>query len=123
MFTVTVGTNARTHGICCLAIGDNTLARGAYQVSIGEKITIPNELTKSSAVATLTEIKELKLTFNAMVEQKFAPPNFGVEAAKALDLLASTLEKHFGKNLEGLVEDLKKEVVEEKSAGEENAKQ
>lgn len=111
MFTIAVGTNARTHGICCIAVGDDTFARGAYQVSIGEKVTIPNDLSKSQAVISMQEIKELKLTFQAMVDQKVAPRDFGTESARAIDLLMATLEKHFGKGLEGLVEDIKNETV------------
>jgi hypothetical protein len=126
MFTVAVGTNAYVHGICCLAVGDNTVARGAYQVSIGEKVTIPDNLSKASAIATFNEVKELKLTFQAMVRQKVAPPEFGVESTKALDVLVGTLEKHFGKGLNELIEDVKNEtlekqpketVVDEKGAG------
>lgn len=109
MFTISVGTNARVHGICCIAVGDNTFARGAYQISIGEKITIPNDLTKAMAIATLHEIKELKLTFQAMCDQRVAPAEFGPNSAKAIDFLAAAIEKHFGKNLEELIEDVKKE--------------
>lgn len=119
MFTISVGTNARTHGICCIAIGDDAFARGAYQVVVKDKLTIPNNLTKATAVATMQELKEMKLTYQAMVEQKVAPADFGPASAKAIDLFTAALEKHFGKDLNGLLEDIKKETTSSSSATQE----
>lgn len=112
MFSISVGTEARAHGFCCIAVGDNTSARGAFQVSVGDKVTIPNDTTKATAVATLVEIEQMRLTYKAMCDTKFAPAEFEAASSKAIDHLKNVLEKHFGKNLEGLVEDIKKEALE-----------
>ncbi len=103
---ITVGTNARVHGICCIAIGDNSLARGAYQVVVTSPITIPSDITKEQAVATITEIREMKLTYAAMVEQKVAPAAFRDKSAVAIDKLVNVLEQHFDKPFDSLVKDV-----------------
>lgn len=114
MFSISVGTNANAHGFCCIAVGDDTAARGAFQVSIGEKVTIPNETSKATAVATLHEIERMRVTYKSMCEQKFAPPEFASASSKAIDFLRDVLEKHFGKNYDQLIEELKNDSLEKK---------
>jgi hypothetical protein len=109
MLNVTVGNNARTHGVCCIAIGDDTTARGAYQVSVGERVSLPNDMTAAFAVATIQEVRELKLTFQAMVDQRVAPATFGTESTRALDILVSAFEKHLGKSFDELLVEVKKQ--------------
>lgn len=114
MLCISMGIDARTHGICCIAVGDGAVARGAYSVVVLDKVTLPNDLPKDKAVASMLELREMKLTFRAMVDQKVAPPRFADESSAAIDKVWDLLEQHFDKKFDDLLEEVKRESNEKK---------
>lgn len=112
MFNISLGVDAEAYGIGCISIGDGVVTRGLFQVEISDKVTLPNDLTKASAVATLRELDKLELLYASFVEQKFAPEEFESKYKKAVTVFKDLIEKHFGKGLQGLLNDISSEALE-----------
>lgn len=86
MLNVALGTGASASGFCCLSIGDGAVTRGAYQVVVTQKLTFPDATTIEVLDALNNALADLSLTHQALVEQKFAPPEFGVRSKGAIDI-------------------------------------
>ena len=88
-----VGTNTKATGICCIAVGDNLIVRGSHQVRIGEKVTLPADITKDQADILIPQLQELILVYNAMDDQGQTPLNFGSRAERAINIAIETLKR------------------------------
>jgi hypothetical protein len=109
ILSVAAGNNARCHGVCCVAIGDNIIARGAYQVVQSDVLSLPELKPDIKSLNVWAEIKELKLTYTAMQEQKVAPGGFAERACEAINRLANEIEKRVGMSFEKLIEHVNNE--------------
>lgn len=120
---VRAGLNAVSSGMCCVAVGDDTLARGAFQVSLGSKLTLPDtdeptEKKIENYTNTLASVKEIAAIFTAMGQQGHAPKEFVEKANVALYVLIDTLGKRVEalKTLMGSTEITANALVPPKSA-------
>lgn len=86
MLNIQIGNSSRAAGICCVSVGDGAISRGAYQVEIRSKITFPAEATVESFDSLITALQDVNLTYQALVEQKFAPEEFGVRSKAAIEI-------------------------------------
>jgi hypothetical protein len=89
---ISVGNNAIARGICCIAIGDNVTARGAFQVVIGKEVSLPSDIATDKLDELIENINDMKLTFEAMVNQRQAPKDFAKQSAAAIDMLVGKLK-------------------------------
>ena len=105
---IQIGSGAVAKGICCVAIGDNTVARGAFQVNFNKTINIPN-VEKRVIVDILDSVKDMNLTFSVMAEQKHAPSDFALKADEAISYFVTSVENYFKKTHA----ELRKEVDDE----------
>jgi hypothetical protein len=80
---ISIGTGAYAAGLCCLAIGDNTKAIGAFQVQTCEPVTFPpvSAAKKEEVIASLQKLSDVYL---AMGQQGHAPLKFVDEARYAI---------------------------------------
>ena len=98
--TLRAGQNAYASGFCCVAIGDDTSARGAFQVSLGTKLTLPDDPsldTPEKKIEGFTTgantVREFIAIYSAMGEQGHASAEFVEKANSALNILLDTLNK------------------------------
>ncbi len=96
LLSIAIGANARASGICNVAIGDYCVAQGAYRVVTSDKISLPDNLSVSSALQSINEMRELKNTFVSMGAEKVAPATFADEAGTAIDKAIEVIYKHLG---------------------------
>jgi len=94
-YNISIGNNARAAGLCCIAVGDDTLARGAYQIVVNhEKLTLPDTISVEDYERNLMLLEDNILTFNAMAQQGFAPVDFATRAEKLLTEVIKTIKTH-----------------------------
>jgi hypothetical protein len=96
--TIQIGKNAVAKGLCCIAFGDDIVARGAFEVEVGPSVTLPVQTLDPDAIAkSIAEVEDLRLTYAAMAKNKRSPPDFGEKAERActliLKMFRSELEK------------------------------
>ena len=94
MLSVQLGNGARSSGICCLAIGDGALARGAFQVEVRSTLSFPSDLTVEGIDHLTSQLQDMVLTYQALEEQKFAPEGFGVRSKAAIDIAVDLFARH-----------------------------
>ena len=97
---IQLGNGALARGICCIAFGDGTVARGAYQVEISSKLTFPDNVTVEDVDVLVTALQDLALTYQALVDQEFAPKDFGIRSKAALEIAYDTCARHRAKLVE-----------------------
>ena len=76
-----------------MAVGDDLVARGAYQVFIGKTVTLPDSLTNDQIYQYLQALNESNLIYQALVEQKVAPADFAEKASKAIFVACEALKR------------------------------
>ena len=91
MLNVAIGNGALANGFCCVSVGDGSITRGAFQVRMTEKLSIPSEITVQNLDNTVAALQDLCLTYQAMVEQNHAPAEFAVRAKAAIDVAVDAL--------------------------------
>jgi hypothetical protein len=84
------GTNAFVNGYCCVAIGDNTRATGAFQVALSRIVTIPAYFTNGNAAASVDNLREQKSYY-----QRLDNISFIDKATEAIDFVINLLTKKF----------------------------
>lgn len=93
MLNVAIGNGALANGFCCVSVGDGSITRGAFQVRMTEKLSIPSEVTVQNLDNTVAALQDLCLTYQAMVEQNHAPAEFAVRAKAAIDVAVDALNR------------------------------
>lgn len=93
MLNVAIGNGALANGFCCVSVGDGSITRGAFQVRMTEKLSIPSEITVQNLDNTVAALQDLCLTYQAMVEQNHAPAEFAVRAKAAIDVAVDALNR------------------------------
>lgn len=83
---IQLGNGAVATGFCCISVGDSAVSRGAFQVSITSKLTFPDSVSADALEVLIGQLKDNVLTYQAMVEQKFAPREFFTRAKAAVDI-------------------------------------
>ena len=96
MACIALGKNAKSAGFACISVGDDVVTRGAFQVKLGTQLTLP-EMTVEQIEKTINSLTDLCLTYQALSEQNFAPPNFGEEATRAVQTIIDVLEERMPK--------------------------
>jgi hypothetical protein len=86
MLNIQIGNGSRAAGFCCVSVGDGALTRGAYKVEIRSAISFPADATVESFDTLVNALQDVNLTYQALVEQKFAPAEFGVRSKAAIDI-------------------------------------
>ena len=86
MLNVTLGNGSSSSGICCVSIGDGASTRGAFQVNVTPNLSFPTESTVEQFDQLIAALKDVCLTYQALVDQKFAPATFAVRAKAAIDI-------------------------------------
>jgi hypothetical protein len=92
---IAIGANSKADGLFCIAIGDDAIARGAFQVVITDNLSLPKKMKASDVNKLVDRLKDFRLTIFAIVEQKFAPKEFGPKASSALAKLISIIETNY----------------------------
>jgi hypothetical protein len=101
MFSITVGRESQAHGLCCISIGDNSVTRGAFQVNVTDKLSLPEGLTAEKLDIVVQEVENLRETYKAFVAQGFplATPEFLEKANAAIEVLLGAIDV-YKKNIE-----------------------
>lgn len=86
MLNIQIGNGSRAAGFCCVSVGDGALTRGAYKVEIRSAITFSPDVTVESLDNLVEALKDVNLTYQALVEQKVAPAEFGVRSKAAIEI-------------------------------------
>lgn len=89
---IACGDKAVSSGFACISIGDGVVTRGAFQIKVGDKLTLPDIDVKQLEQIILS-LKDTGLSYQAMTEQKYAPPDFGQKATEALNIVVGILEQ------------------------------
>lgn len=89
---IACGDKAISSGFACISIGDGVVTRGAFQIKIGDRLTLP-DIDAEQLKQIIFNLKDTSLSYQAMTEQKYAPPDFGQKATEALDIVVGILEK------------------------------
>lgn len=89
---IAVGKDAKAAGFACISIGDDVVTRGAFQIKVGEKITLPS-IEVDNLQAIILNLQDSCLTFKAMSEQNYGPPDFGEKAAAAIQVVIDIFQK------------------------------
>ena len=116
---IALGQGSKAAGFACISVGDGVVTRGAFQVKLGSQLTLPN-LTTEEIEKTIASLTDLCLTYQALSEQNFAPPEFGENATRAIQTIIDVLEERMPKvsvvaDAPAMVEDKgKEEEVSEK---------
>jgi len=110
MSTVAIGSKAKALGICCVAIGDDVVARGAFQVITGTHLTLPDlfgvcecnagnkcECEAKHIISIISILKDNILTYYALVDQGFAPKKFASDAENAINIVLHILDERLRK--------------------------
>lgn len=91
MACIEIGVGSKARGIGCVAVGDYTEARGAFQVNIGESITIP-VISPDKIKILIDQLTDSILTYNELSKTKYAPELFGRKAEAAIRIVIDILE-------------------------------
>lgn len=91
MACIEIGVGSKARGICCIAVGDNTHSRGAFQVNVGEMVTIP-AIPLERTILFIEELKDAILTYHELSKTKYAPDLFGKKAEAALQIVIEILQ-------------------------------
>ena len=118
---IALGQGSKAAGFACISVGDDVVTRGAFQVKLGSQLTLPN-LTTEEIEKTIASLTDLCLTYQALSEQNFSPPEFGENATRAIQTIIDVLEERIPKvsvvadtSVPAVVEDKgKEEEVSEK---------
>lgn len=89
---IACGDKAISSGFACVSIGDGVVTRGAFQIKVGDKLTLP-DIDVEQLKQIISSLKDTGLTYQAMTEQKYAPPDFGQKATEALNIVIGILEQ------------------------------
>ena len=89
---IAIGSNAVARGMCCVAVGDDTSAIGAFQVSVGPKITISLSTTSEELQVAISNLQSHIEIFTKMGEQKHAPEAFVKSAVLAIQNIIKVLQ-------------------------------
>lgn len=94
MLNIQIGNGARGSGFCCVSIGDGASTRGAYQVEVRSTLTFPENTTVQELDQCMAALQDINLTYKALVDQKFAPEDFGVRANAAIEIAMDYCRRH-----------------------------
>jgi hypothetical protein len=97
---IEIGEKAKAKGICCIAIGDNTSAYGAFQVDVGKTVTLPAGISNEQYEKVKSDLDNLVLVYKAMNEQKHAPVEFFAKAECAISTLKTLLDQEMARTKE-----------------------
>jgi len=93
MLNISLGNEAVASGFCCVSVGNKAVTRGAFQVRMTETLNIPDTATEKDLNSTILALKDICLTYQAMVEQGHAPEDFGVRSKAAIDVAVDALQR------------------------------
>lgn len=93
MLNISLGNGSSASGFCCVSVGDGAATRGAFQVKMTETLSVPTDATVQNLDDTIAALKDLCLTYQAMVSQNHAPAEFGVRSKAAIDVAVDALER------------------------------
>lgn len=94
MLCIQLGNGAHARGVCCIAFGDGVVARGAFKVDVRSTVTFPENTSVEDMDTLMAAVTDLNLTYQALVEDGFAPAEFGVRSKAAIDIILDTCTRH-----------------------------
>jgi hypothetical protein len=83
-FTISLGNGTRAAGFACISVGDGADTRGAFQVDVQSKLTLPS-MTRDQAQEIVDSLLDMLSTYEAFERQGFAPAGFAEKAKYAID--------------------------------------
>lgn len=90
---IALGTGSQASGLFCVAIGDKAIARGAFQVTVTDKLNMPELTSKPQIEMLMSQLVDVMITYKALETQKFAPPDFVPKADAAVKQVMVILQK------------------------------
>lgn len=94
MLNIQIGNGSRASGFCCVSIGDGATTRGAYQIEVRSTLTFPENTTVEALDQLMAALQDINLTYKALVEQRFAPEDFGVRSNAAITIAMDYCQRY-----------------------------